>query len=306
MKQSTHITIKYLLGFLFVLLMIAIATIFNDKETILPEIAALTTGLWIYQEANWLQKPVKIFFIPSITAIVGFAINKSPLTYSQKVLLLLLLMILLLRTAKSVLAPSFATGLLPIIVNATHYSFIIAILAFTFILMAIVMLRKLDQKNPTNLDINYPVMLIFLIFSFIWVIAVSLLGHPQMAAIPPVLVVFFEVLQKPNYSGKMAFKHIVSLSGAASIGVITHLLISSWMLTTIISLPLVFILLTIIKVKVPAAYAFPLLALVLPTPMFHMLPLSSLISTVFFFGGAYAYNKLARAKLVNLKEQFNN
>lgn len=306
MKQSTYTTIKYILGFIFVLLMVGIATILKDGEIILPEIAALTTGLWIYQEANWLQNPIKIFLIPSITAIVGFAINKSPLTYTQKVLLLLLLMILLLRTTKSVLAPSFATGLLPIIVNATHYSFIIAILAFTFTLMAVAMLRKLDQKNPTNLDINYPVMLIFLFFSFIWVTVVSLLGYPQMSAIPPVLVVFFEVLQKPNYSGKMAIKHIFSLSCAASIGVFVHLVFDSWFLVTLISLPLIFILLSLLKVKVPAAYAFPLLAIVLPTSMFHMLPISSLISTIFFFGGAYIYNKLIRTKLISFKEQFNN
>ncbi|MCF7522470.1 hypothetical protein L3X07_01930 [Levilactobacillus brevis] len=56
----------------------------------------------------------------------------------------------------------------------------------------------------------------------------------------PVLVVFFEVLQRPTYSSKLALKQIAALSGAATIGVVGHLLVTSWLLATLISLPLVF------------------------------------------------------------------
>lgn len=289
----------YLLGFGFVLLMVGIATVLNNVEIILPEIAALTTGLWIYHEPGWLNQPAKIFWLPSITAIVGFGINRLPLSYAVKISLLLLIMIVLLCLFRSTLAPSFATGLLPIIVNATELSFIIAILGFTLTLMLVVSLRKLHLQHPYHATINYCVMLVFLIIALLWVLVVSLLGRPQMAAIPPVLVVFFEILQKPMYPGKMAIKQMVALTGAATIGFVAYSLLDSRLLVTLIALPLVWALLYLLQVRIPAAYAFPLLAIILPHQMFQSLPLVTLLATSYFFGAAYLYQQYIKPRLIS-------
>lgn len=297
MKTSQRQWREYLIGFGLILIMVAVATYQNDAEIILPEIAALTAGLWIYHEPSWVANPLKIFVIPSTTAIIGFGINLLPWHYPTKILLLLALMVLLLSLARSTLAPAFATGLLPIIVNARHYSFIMAILVFTLILMLGVQLSQRTQKPSRTPAINYRVMLIFLCFAIGWVGLVSLAGKPQMAAIPPVFVVFFEVLQKPRYAGKMALKQIIALTGSATIGVLFYTLIDSRLLVTLIALPLVFLLLKALQVQIPAAYAFPLLALILPTPMFHTLPWASLLATSYFFGGAYLYHRFGRPYL---------
>lgn len=299
MKPQKLKLTDYLIGFAFVLLMVGIATILNDAEIILPEIAALTTGLWIYHEPGWLNQPAKIFWLPSITAIVGFGINRLSLSYSLKIGLLLLIMIVLLCLFRSTLAPSFATGLLPIIVNATKVSFIIAILSFTFILMLVVILRKLNQQHHHHAAINYRVMLVFLGISLLWVLVVSLLDRPQMAAIPPVLVVFFEILQKPMYPGKMAIKQIVALTGAATIGVVAYIFIDSRLLVTLIALPLVWLLLYLLQVRIPAAYAFPLLAVILPQPMFHVLPFVTFLATCYFFSAAFVYQNFIKMRLRN-------
>lgn len=289
----------YLFGFSFVLLMVGLAAILNDAEIILPEIAALTTGLWIYHEPGWLNQPAKIFWLPSITAIIGFGINHLPYQYSIKISLLLLIMVLLLCLFRSTLAPSFATGLLPIIVNATKPSFIIAILGFTFTLMLVVRLRKLHLKHPYHATINYRVMLVFLIIALLWVLVVSLLGRPQMAAIPPVLVVFFEILQKPVYPGQMAVKQIIALTGAATIGFVAYNLLDSRLLVTLIALPLVWGLLYLLQIRVPAAYAFPLLAIILPRQMFQSLPLVTLLAAGYFFGAAYLYQKYIKPNRIS-------
>ncbi|AVK61766.1 hypothetical protein C5Z25_08230 [Lactobacillus sp. CBA3605] len=281
----------YLAGFALVLLMVAAATWLNDYEVILPEIAALTTGMWIYHNQNWLRQPYKIFLAPSGTAIIGFFVNQLTLTYPAKVLLALALMLLLLSVLQSTLAPAFATGLLPIIVNATHWSFIVAIFLFTFILMVGVLLRGLHKGLGNGLGASYQTIFIFIGAVIVWTGAVWLVGQPQMAAIPPVLVVFFEVLQQPTYSGKMASKQIITLAGAATIGVLVHLLFSAWLVTTLISLPLVFGLLQLLHLKLPAAYAFPLLGLVLPTNMFRTLPLTALLAATFFLGFSFSYKK---------------
>jgi len=284
MHLSTTEKRNYLIGFAFIIFMVASATVLNDMEIILPEIGALTAGTWIYQNGGWINQPVKIFLAPSGTAIIGFVINQLSITYAEKVLLGLLLMLVLLRVLHSNLAPSFATGLLPIIINATHWSFIVAILLFTLLLMCGVFLQgSYKQATPSD-PIQNKHMVIFTIMAIIWVGAVWFFGFSQMAAIPPVMVVFFEVLQKPDYHWKMAAKHFVALVGAATIGVLVHMAIASWLLSAIISLPLVFLLLQLLKIKLPAAFAFPLLALVLPTSMFHMLPITAIIATTFFLG----------------------
>lgn len=291
MHLSTTEKRNYLIGFAFIIFMVASATILNDMEIILPEIGALTAGTWIYQNDGWINQPVKIFLAPSGTAIIGFVINQLTITYAEKVLLGLLLMLVLLRVLHSNLAPSFATGLLPIIINATHWSFIVAILLFTLLLMGGVFLQGSYKKASPSDPIQNKHMVVFAIMAIIWVGAVWFFGFSQMAAIPPVMVVFFEVLQKPNYHWSMAVKHFIALVGAATIGVLVHMLIASWLLSAVISLPLVFILLQLLKIKLPAAFAFPLLSLVLPTSMFQMLPITAIIATTFFLGSMVILKK---------------
>lgn len=283
---------NYLIGFLLIIFMVASATFLNDMEIILPEIGALTAGTWIYQNDGWIHQPLKIFLAPSGTAIIGFLINQLSISYAEKVLLGLLLMLMLLRILNSNLAPSFATGLLPIIINATHWSFIVAIICFTLILMVGVFFQRQYKQTTPNTTIKKRHMLIFTIMAIIWVGAVWFFGFSQMAAIPPVMVVFFEVLQKPKYHWTMALKHCLALVGAATIGVLVHTLVASWLLSTIIALPLVFLLLQLLKIKLPAAYAFPLLALVLPTKMFHMLPITAILATTFFLGSMVLLKKI--------------
>lgn len=291
MHLSTTEKRNYLIGFSFIIVMVASATLLNDMEIILPEIGALTAGTWIYQNGGWINQPLKIFLAPSGTAIIGFLINQLAIGYAQKVLLGLLLMLILLRVLHSNLAPSFATGLLPIIINATHWSFIIAILLFTLVLTIGVFVQGNYKETTASSIIKKHHMLIFAIMALIWVGGVWFFGFSQMAAIPPVMVVFFEVLQKPEYSWKMALKHFIALVGAASIGVLVHTFISSWLISAIIALPLVFVLLQLLKIKLPAAFAFPLLALVLPTNMFHMLPLTAVLATLFFLGSIVLLKK---------------
>ncbi|WP_334351800.1 hypothetical protein [Companilactobacillus sp. HBUAS56257] len=275
---------NYLIGFLLIIFMVASATFLNDLEIILPEIGALTAGTWIYQNGGWINQPSKIFFAPSGTAIIGFLINQLSISYAQKVLLGLILMLLLLKVLKSNLAPSFATGLLPIIINATHWSFIVAILLFTLILTCGVFIQGNYKQTDPSAAIKKHHMALFSIMAVIWVSGVWFFGFSQMAAIPPVMVVFFEVLQKPSYSWQMGIKHFIALVGAASIGFLVHSVIASWLITTIIALPLVFLLLQLLKIKLPAAFAFPLLALVLPAKMFSMLPITAAVAALFFLG----------------------
>lgn len=102
----------------------------------------------------------------------------------------------------------------------------------------------------------------------------------------------------------MATKHFIALVGAASIGVAVHLIFASWLISTIIVLPLVFVLLQLLKINLPAAFAFPLPALVLPSNMFHMLPVTAIIATIFFLGTIVLLKKFSVS--YDLSSQENN
>lgn len=102
--------ISYTIAILFTLAMVTAGVLLNDPEVILPEIAAMAIALWAYRESGWLRQPEKIFVAPSITALIGFAVNQMDLAYIGKVSVTLVLMMLFLRVIQSNLAPSIATG----------------------------------------------------------------------------------------------------------------------------------------------------------------------------------------------------
>lgn len=275
---------RYVLGLGFVLVMVGTATAFHDIEMLLPEIGALTVGTWVYRNEAWISQPIKIFVAPSVTAVIGFLINRLPWAYPFKIWVGLLAMVLVLRGLKTVLAPAFATGLLPIIANVTHWSYLVAIVIFTLLLVIGVHWQGEFRTAVPGPTISWIAVALFAGLVTLWVGGVWWLGAARLAAIPPVVVVFFEVLQKPQYPFQMAVRQILALSGAATIGMIVHTLVAPWLLCALVALPLVWVWLQILRLKMPAAYAFPLLALVLPPVMFTHLPLSALLAASFFLG----------------------
>lgn len=70
---------RYLAGWSFILLMVASATLQHDAEIILPEIGALTAGTWVYRKTAWTRQPLKLFLVPSGTAIIGFLSQSTTL-----------------------------------------------------------------------------------------------------------------------------------------------------------------------------------------------------------------------------------
>ncbi|QWG27709.1 hypothetical protein EXW58_08880 [Bacillus mycoides] len=283
--------ISYSIAILFILAMVAAGVLLDDPEVILPEIAAMAIALWAYREPGWLRQPEKIFIAPSITAVIGFAVNQMDISYIGKVSLTLILMMLFLRVIQSNLAPSIATGLLPLVTNATEWSFVISVFILTFILMLGVLIFKLNNGLKRKVKIQYKYMVVFLILNFVWISLCWITGYEQLAVIPPILVVVYESLQKPMYNEKMACKQILVLTTSATVGTLLYFAIDSWMLVTLLNMILMLILLKIVGIRIPAAYAFPLLPLVFPDEMIKMLPVGSFIAGVFLFGAVLLYKK---------------
>jgi hypothetical protein len=283
--------ISYIISITFIISMITVSVMLKDHEIILPEVAAMAIAMWVYREAGWIRQPSKIFLAPSSTAVIGFAVNQLQIPYLAKVCLTLILMMLFLRIIRSNLGPSIATGLLPVVTNANEWSFIISVFIFTFILMLGVLVFGLNKGLEKKVKIQYKYMLVFLVLVFVWMGLCWLVGY-QLVAIPPILVVVYESLQKPMYNGKMAFKQGLVLTISATVGTLLYFAIDSWILVTLLDMILMLILLHIVGIRVPAVFAFPLLPFVFPDDIVAKLPLGSLITCVFLFASVLVYKKL--------------
>ncbi len=285
-RQSIY---SYSGAFIFILAMIAIASLGNDREIVLPEIAAMAIALWVYREQDWMLHPEKVFLWPTVTALLGFGINLLTLPFIAKLVLVLMGMLLFFSIFKYSLAPALATGFLPIVTNATEFSFIFSIVITTFILMAVVIFAKLKTNSNREAQIKPNLMAIYAVIIGLSIIVASLANYPHLAVLPPVAVVIYESLHMKMYSWRMVIKQSIVLTLSATIGVTLYLIINHWVVVALLSMPLMWGLLSIFKMRVPAVYAFPLLAYVFPRDALPLLPIASLFVSFGSLGMVFLY-----------------
>lgn len=110
-----------------------------------------------------------------------------------------------------------------------------------------------------------------------------------MALIPPITVVVYESLNMMMYSLKMCLKQISVLTLSISMAVAMQLLIQDCMLLTLIYMPLMFALLKLFDMRIPAVYAFPFLVFVFAQDNMLHLPVASCLMASFSLWGVYLY-----------------
>lgn len=282
-------TFRYGISFLFILMMILAAKAVGTHEIILPEIAAMTAALWIWEEKSWLRQPEKIFILPTITATLGFLINMLAIPYILKLLIVLVLMILIINQFKYSLPPTLATGFLPIVTHAHEWSFLLAIIITTILLAIGVLLMKINKDVDRKASFNTTQPIAYLVITCLIFIIVYSLGYENVAVIPPLAVVVFESIGMKNYSLKIATKQTLILTLSIVTAVLLTLVFSNWILLSVLFMLSSFLLLYIFKMKVPAVYAFPFLVFVLPQEGIHNLPLATFLVGCLSFGLVYFY-----------------
>ncbi|WP_413998028.1 HPP family protein [Flavobacterium sp. W1B] len=284
------ISFKVFWGYAIIILMVVASLIFKDKEIILPEMAALAIGCLIYQNPVWLSKPLHIFLLPSITAILGFLINKLDISLTEKLILVLPLMLVVLRLFKSHLAPALATGLLPIITNCSSFAFILSILVLSFLLS--ISLKFIDTSKNENLQprLQQPKdSVIYVVFISIWIIICSQIGWMFMAAIPPVIVVGYESVHKESYHFSMLRKQVICLFLAAFVGTQTFYFVDNLVIVALIDIVAVTFILKLFKFKLPPAYAMAILPMALHKLSYNYFYWQVLIMSISVFGIVYIY-----------------
>jgi len=285
---------SYLVAFVFIVVMVAAASFWDDREIVLPEIAAMAVALLAYREQNWMRHPEKIFLWPTVTALLGFGINLLTIPFALKLALVLVAMLLFFALFRYSLAPALATGFLPVVTNATEYSFVAAILLSTFLLMLAVVLGKLRRTADRTSVVQTSILWVYGAIVLASMGIAAALGYIQLAVLPPVAVVVYESLHMKMYSWRMVLKQTVVLTLSAAIGVTLFLLISSWIWVVVIDMLLMWGLLRVFKMRMPAVYAFPLLAYVFPQQSLTLLPVAALLVSGFSLSAVLLFHQRKR------------
>lgn len=280
---------SYVAAFFFILLMVAAAYAWQDREIILPEMAAMAVGLWVYQDKQWLNQPDKILILPSLTAVIGLCINLMPISYLFKLVLVLCGMLFVMRMFNYILPPALATGFLPIVTQANELSFLVSIFATSFILMLGVVLFKLNQGVQRKSNFDRRKIGVYACITLIGFALAAIFKVEAMALIPPITVVVYESLNMMMYSLKMCLKQVAVLTLSISMAVLMQLWIQDWILLTLIYMPLMFALLKLFDMCIPAVYAFPFLVFVFTQDSLMHLPVASCLMASFSLGCVYLY-----------------
>lgn len=292
---------NFFIGYGLIVVMIATSIFFNGKEIILPEVAALSIGSLIYQEQNWLARPFQIFYLPSITAVLGFYTNQLDINLEFKLILVLVFVVAILRIFKSYLAPAFATGLLPVITNATSYYFIFSILFFTLVLALSIKLLGLTKQNITPSKPHLlPRSILYLGLVSVWILLCGISGWMYMSAIPPVIVVGYESMHKENYTIKILQRQIISLTFAAFIGSQALHYLDNYLIVTIVDITGVYLVLKFLKFNLPPAYAIAILPMVLSENTYPYFALHVLIMASSILGVILVYKSSYSSKILKI------
>lgn len=292
----------YIAAYGIILLMTAAAFGFQQKEIILPELAALSIGCFLYKKNTWTDKPMHLFLLPSATAFIGFFINKSELNMAAKIVLVLIAMFMLLHLIKSSLAPAIATGLLPIVTNCDSYIFLISIVFFTGLLSLLTALFfKPESEKGVLQEEPKPVLsiLIFLAILIVWVIICSAADIMQLAAVPPIIVLGYESINKKMYSFTMLYKQVTALVLAAFIGAQTIYYLDNFLLVTVMNLIGVTIILHFLKMKMPPVYGMVMLPMILPGSSHVYFAVNVAVTSLALLGTIYLLINKTSVKLAH-------
>ncbi|MEO8534276.1 MAG: hypothetical protein ABI441_11015 [Flavobacterium sp.] len=290
----------YTVAYGLILLMTAAALSFKDKEIILPELAALSIGCFIYKKNTWTGKPLHLFLLPSVTAFIGFFINHLEINMAAKIVVIMIVMLTVLYSIKSNLAPALATGLLPIVTNCDSYIFLISIvlsMGLLAILAAVFFKTEVSGTAAVEEPKSILAILVFLAVLIVWVMICSALGNMQIAALPPVIVMGYELIDKKMYSLTMLYKQVAALMLAAFIGAQSFYFLDNFLLAAFTNLIAVTIILHYLKMKMPPVYAMAMLPMVLPSYSHVYFALSTGIAAAALLGTVYILINKTSVKL---------
>ncbi|WML51121.1 HPP family protein [Neobacillus sp. PS3-12] len=269
--------IPMIVVFLFVELMLSIASIINNSEILFPEASALAVGCWVFKEERWNRNFQHICLMPTLSASLAIILNNCPISIFMKESLALILVVAALHFLKSLIGPSISAAILPLVLGIHSWDYVLSVFVLTFVIMLGAIKNRTSNKHPIDKQSTRKVAYSFLIVLFIlfcWVLKL------EIGIIPPLLVVTYEWFSKTEINRLFVSKQITLLTLCALIGagchqIFPHLTLLVGLISVLTSLQFMLLL----GVKLPPAFAISLLPLIIGELPVWKFPLTVLVES---------------------------
>jgi hypothetical protein len=281
------------IGF-FALVMLA-ASLTQISLIIFPELGALSSDVLIRPGGKWAKSPWKLILTPTLAAIVGVVVSQRLAYGIGSVLLTMCLCIGVVFGLRSAVAPAISAGVLALTLGITSWMYPICIFSSLSILTALMIVwrrtafgRKLmpeqgaDRRATEALEASPQGWTWFVsLFLLVAVLAtVVQFTHWRFILFPPLIVMAFEMLGHPETCAwaKAPYTFPVVCTFAAGFGLVVVKFLGVNPIASSIVLAATFLMLRLVRLRMPPALAVGLIPLVIPFPSWQF-PVSVAIGT---------------------------
>lgn len=228
-KQSK--LVRSMASIVMIVLMTATAELFNEKEIIFPEIAALVIGAWFVDRQPWRVNRIKLVVLMSLSAVVGICMVRFvSLPMFWQVAMGFAFTAVSLTVSKTTLVPMISACILPIYLGTTTIIYPISVFIMAIIIVLVQKLLEdcnyIEQVSYQPVDMNFKEgllyyskrILVFLILAW-WPLRIG-----ELYIIAPPLIVTFIEFTNPKTKLRKQYGKVIALVGiAAVIGTIARM-----------------------------------------------------------------------------------
>lgn len=287
----------------FVVGMVLVAELFDVKDIIFPEIAALAFGAWVMEDRPWPGPVWTIWFSPTLAAITGVVILRTlPASVALMVFIALICVFIELKVVGSHMSPAISAAILPIIINAKGIVYPISV----FIMTGSVALLVYNKKRKCKISgialhsglvecVQRHDNLISELFHYgklvVFVLLIAILADTSgwlYIVSPPLIVAFVELTYPGSLLREKSMKKLLvlltscSLEGMLWVVLVGHCFSGPLWLAAGLSVATAFLIARSLRLASPPAFALSLLPIILPRSALYLYPLSVFAGAALF------------------------
>ncbi len=276
--KNRNIILPILMTILIVTGMVAAADIFDNKEIIFPEIAAIAAGGLVAPKLAWNTDKKRILFFITVCAVLGVGIVRYvPGPVWMQMVSAYLLSQLICLCSGTTFAPMISAMVLPVMLQTETVIYIICAVLFTTLILFFRFLLEQTGATPAVLytrgrlpgssDFLHALIRTGLSAA---VIFPALTLNAKFAVAPPLLVAFTEFSNPASGARKKPVKSVVLIGVSALIGASFRYVLSMSLfalplcITAALTILAVLLLLERLSMFIPPAGAVSILAMLIP------------------------------------------
>lgn len=302
MKEQHKTLIRTILALLLIALMSAASTIEVLECALVPEVSALSVGLWVQNKQAWrIHRWQTLLLLPVIALVAVLAVRYVPDVLPLRMAVIFIVVAALLMLFHVTLTPAFAVGLLPVMLGTATFIYPLAVLVMAslltlgqYLLDATGLRQAAPLQHAVRPTWSNVLRWCWLLVALLPLIVVSDEVHRRFIIAPPLVVTFVELCNsKGGFRGRPWQTGLMLVLAAAAGGFSRALLCGLWGLpvpvVTIVAEVLVFVMFAVWGKRFAPAAAMALIPFVVPAPAAVWQPLYTAMGAAYVMLVAYLF-----------------